>query len=111
MRQCHVLGLIKCELKLMIKGNGHYSVMGVFYPLEKARSYIAESKPLPSVKFSVQESTSHIPRHSSDTAGTHPQKRKLEGKGSNILPVARKLLQDQENWKPVCSKHDYHFLS
>ena len=111
-RQCHVLGLIKYELKSMIKGNGHYSVMGVFYPLEKARCYIAENHPLllPSVKSTVQESTSHRPHHSLDSAGSDSQKRKREGKGSNILPVARKLLQDQENWKQVSSKQDYHFL-
>ena len=32
--QCHVLGLIKYKLRSMIKGNGHYSVMGVYYPLD-----------------------------------------------------------------------------
>ena len=29
MHQCHVLGLVKYELRSMIKGNGHFSVMGV----------------------------------------------------------------------------------
>ena len=32
------------------------------------------------------------------------------GKGSNILPVVRKLLTDQENWKKISNKCDYHFL-
>ena len=78
-RQCYVLGLIKYELKSMIKGNGHYSVMGVFYPLENARCYIAENNPLlPSVKSTVQESTSHTAHHSLDSAAPDSDSQRKE---------------------------------
>ena len=35
MRQCRVSGLIKLELHSLIKSNKHYSVHGVYVPLEK----------------------------------------------------------------------------
>ena len=114
MRQCHVLGLIKYELKSMIKGNGHYSVMGVYHPLQKSEQYIKNEKRLmlPSMKHHIDssstavtnENSSSIPEQSTST------KRKRIGKGSNILTVVRKMLADQENWKTVSDKQDYHFL-
>ena len=111
MRQCHVLSLIKHELKSMIKGNGHYSVMGVYYPLEKSEQYINDEQRLmlPPMKHHVatavtNKSSTSTPEHSTST------KRKRIGKGSNILTVVRKMLSDQENWKSLTDKRDYHFL-
>ena len=46
MHQCHVLGLVKYELRSMIKGSGHYSVMGVYYPLDQSEQYIQGEKSL-----------------------------------------------------------------
>ena len=36
LQQCHVHGLIKYELRSLVKGNKYYSVMGVYYPLENS---------------------------------------------------------------------------
>ena len=43
-RQCRALGLIKYELRSMIKGNGHYSVMGVYYPLDDSDQYLQDEE-------------------------------------------------------------------
>ena len=116
MRQCHVLGLIKYELKSMIKGNGHYSVMGVYYPLEKSEQYLNNEQRLmlPSVKSHVDSSSTAITNESSTSIPEQSTstKRKRIGKGSNILAVVRKnlMLADPENWKSLTDKHDYHFL-
>lgn len=39
MRQCNVLGLVKYDLRSMIKSSGHYSVMGIYHPLDTAEQY------------------------------------------------------------------------
>ena len=46
MKQCHVVGLVKYELQSMIKGNGHYAVMGVYSPLEVGKHALTEDDPL-----------------------------------------------------------------
>ena len=116
MRQCHVLGLIKYELRSMIKGNGHYSVMGVYYPLDDSDRYLqGENSPrlmLPAIKHRINDSSAC--GSSTSRSATADQslstKRIRLGKGSNILPVVRKMLSDKENWKTVSDKRDYHFL-
>ena len=45
MRQCHVLGLVNYELQSLIKGNGHYAVMGVYSPSEEGKQSVFEEKP------------------------------------------------------------------
>ena len=44
----------------MIKGNGHYSVMGVYYPLDQSEQYIQDEKSLllPAMKHCVNEALS-----------------------------------------------------
>ena len=85
MRLCHVLGLIKYELKSMIKGNGHYSVMGVYYPLEKSEQYLNNEQRLmlPSVKSHVDSSSTAITNESSTSIPEQSTstKRKRIGKG------------------------------
>ena len=99
----------------MIKGNGHYSLMGVYITLyKKSEQYIKNEKRLmlPSMKHHVDssstaitnENSSSIPEQSTST------KQKRIGKGINILTVVRKMLADQQNWKTVSDKQDYHFL-
>ena len=116
MHQCHVLGLVKYELRSMIKGNGHYSVMGVYYPLDQSEQYIQGEKSLllPAMKHCVNDSSiATISVHGSSRTisdQTVSTKKIRLGKGNNILPVVRKLLTDQENWKKISNKRDYHFL-
>ena len=118
MRQCHVLGLVKYELKSMIKANGHYSVMGVYSPLDSSKRYIDadETLLLPCVNHSSkildvssQPSTSKS-LDSCSSQNLDTPKRKRMGKGSNMLTTVRKMLSDQENWKSISNKCDYHFL-
>lgn len=92
MRQCHVLGLIKYELRSMIKGNKHYSVMGVYYPLENSERYTndEESLMLPAMKHHIDDSPvmlSHASSSGSMSDQSELKKRKRLGKGSNILPL------------------------
>ena len=89
MRQCHVLGLIQYELRSMIKGNGHYSVMGVYSPLEASKKYIdtVETLLLPGDVLSskVSPDVSTQPTASNSVGGCSSQdtpKRKRMGKGS-----------------------------
>ena len=90
-RQCHVLGLIKYELRSMIKGNGHYSVMGVYYPLDDSDQYLQDERSLmlPAIKCRVNDSIAHGGSCSgSESAGQGlSMKRSRLGKGSNILSV------------------------
>ena len=37
MKQCHCVGAVKLEFKSLIKGKHHYSVQGVYYPLQLGR--------------------------------------------------------------------------
>ena len=114
MRKCHVLGLIKYELRSMIKGNGHYSVMGTYYPLDASEQYLKDEKSLmlPAMKHRVDDPSVVLSHGSSGSASNQSAstKKKRLGKGSNILPVVRKMLADQENWKTISDKRDYHFL-
>ena len=120
--QCHVLGLVKYELRSMIKGNGHYSVIGVYYPLSQSEQYIQGEKSLLllAMKHCVNDSSvaTIISVHGSSriiSDQTVSTKKIRLGKGSNILPVARKLLTDQENLKKypinVITISLVHFLS
>ena len=112
MRQCHVSGLIKLELHSLIKSNKHYSVHGVYIPLEKGRNSVSNNE---KVLFPRISSTVPLPSHATNCTAHHQQKeqptRKLKlGKGSNTLYEVRKPLQSQENWKCIDSKHQYQFL-
>ena len=110
MRQCNVLGIVKYDLRSMIKGSGHYSVMGVYTPLESCQVYISNDKSLmlPAFKHSLEDTSRTL---SSNTSVAESSKRKKRlGKGCNILPIVRNLLADQENWKSVTDKRDYQFL-
>ena len=46
MKQCHVLGLVNYELQSLIKGNGHYAVMGVYSPSAEGKKSVTDSDPL-----------------------------------------------------------------
>ena len=41
MRQCHVLGLLRKELRSILKRSGHYSIQGVMVVLAKARNLLS----------------------------------------------------------------------
>jgi len=105
MWQCHVSGLIKLELHSLIKSNKHYSVHGVYVPLEKGRNSVSNNDKVLFPKISITVPSSS---QATDCAAHHQQKeqptRRLElGKGSNILYEVRKHLQSQENWIPNIS--------
>lgn len=68
---------------------------------------------LPAMKHRIDDSPvmlSHASSSGSMSDQSELKKRKRLGKGSNILPLVRKMLVDQENWKTVSDKRDYHFL-
>ena len=116
MRQCHVLGLVNYELQSLIKGNGHYAVMGVYSPSEEGKQAVSEEKPLilpfacPQEKYSDTSSNSSSSSISREIVSEGKGKRKRDGKGSNILLLVRKLLKSPENWKSIGTKRDYQFL-
>ena len=99
MKQCHVL---------LIKGNGHYAVMGVYSPSEDGKHTVSENKPLiiPSdIKSVPQKTYSHTNPDTSShsTPEAHSVegkgKRKRDGKGSNVILLVRRMLKSPENWK------------
>lgn len=117
MHQWHVLGLIQYELRSMIKANGHYSVMGVFLPLDAKKRYIDsdEALLLPCVDLS-SDLTPHNQRQAVVCEGgclsqcTLRNRKKRVGKGCNVLTKVRQTLLDKENWKSVSHESDYQFL-
>ena len=72
-RQCHVMGFIEKELKLMIKKSGHYAIQGVLNVLPKANKELANDNSVvflnegsssakiskPSLAHSVAQGTMH----------------------------------------------------
>ena len=109
LRQCHVLGIVKYDLRSMIKGSGHYSVMGIYYPLDDCKPYINNEKSLmlPVLEQSIESRPCR--NRPSTSASECSLKKKRLGKGCNILPIVRKLLVDKENWKTIADKSDYQF--
>ena len=75
-------------------------------------TYKMKSLLLPAKKCRVNDSIALRGSCSgSESAGQSlSMKRSRLGKGSNILPVVRKMLSDKENWKTISDKRDYHFL-
>ena len=117
MRQCHVIGLVKYELQSLIKGNGHYAVMGVYSQSEVGKVAVAENKPL-MLPYNTEKA---LPKEcSNDNTSTisvlgescydGKSKQKRGGKGSNILLLIRKMMKLPETWKSIESKQDYQFL-
>lgn len=110
MRQCNVLGIVKYDLRSLIKNNGHYSVMGIYHSLDGCKLYASREKSLMLTTF--KSSIKKISRRSPNTSVSEScsSKRKRLGKGCNILPIVRKMLVDKENWKMIIEKRDYQFL-
>lgn len=79
MRQCNVLGIVKYDLRLMIKGSSHYSVMGIYYPSENSKLYIDNEKSLllPAIKHSIEENVTML-------ADPVPQRLKVSVQGKNV---------------------------
>ena len=112
-KQCHVSSLIQLELKSMIKSNGHYAVQGVYYPLPKGRKLVEDGDTLLLPSLGIHDSSSPSTAHPSDTPKCTPSsiegKRSRLGKGSHILTLVRKFLNEPENWKEVDAKKCYQF--
>ena len=72
MRQCHVLGLVNYRLQSLIKGNGHFAVMGLYSPSDEGKQAVYEEKPLIlpcSTEESIpQEKYSHTSSNSSSSS-------------------------------------------
>ena len=105
-KQCHVLSLVKLELRSMIKDSGLYAVNGVYHIIQSGVEAASGSEPfmLPS------HNHGEVKTHTGAASYTHADsKRKRLGKGSNILTIARKLLSEPENWFSVENKDSYHF--
>ena len=92
MRQCHVIGLVKYDLQSLIKGNGHYAVMGVYSQSEVGKVAVAENKPLMlpyNTEKSLPKECSNDNRSTISVLGEScydgKSKRKRDGKGSNEL--------------------------
>ena len=97
----------------MIKGNGAYSVNGVYYGTEKGTQVINSTEPL----LLPQENSStnrqlHNNSHQSSCSSTDNNKLKGKqlGKDCNILSVVRKLLSEPKNWFKLENKSSYQFL-
>ncbi len=116
MKQCSVNNLVRMELRLLIKCNGHYSVYGVYSPTEHGRNSAEESQPviLPQLGQPAHTTTamkSGPSRRCNSTSDQPPiAKRMRTGKGCHILPVIRSCLKEPENWGHIDSKQDYQFL-
>lgn len=104
-KQCHVLSLVKLELKSMIKkDNTWYAVNGVYYPTRKGIEACDTGAPT-ILPISDRKQTSR-----SNTRELNDDKKKRVGKGSNILTIVRQLLAESENWMIVNDdKNCYHY--
>ena len=109
LRQCYVNGYVQMELRSLIKGNGHYSVYGVYFPTEKGRCVVEEKGDIMLPQSHDVYKPSQTASHSRCTESNAMGKHKRIGKGSHILPIVRRCLQETENWKHIQSKQDYHF--
>ena len=117
-KQCHVVSLIKLELKSMIKANGTYAVNGIYYPLSKGKE-LCESEEgfILLSQYSQQQIgslSSHLNQHH-DLVHVTPDKdtrflkRNRDGKGSHVLTIVRKCLNESENWLRTETKKEYRF--
>ena len=54
----------------MINGNGHYSVMGIYYPLDASDQYVQDEKSLmlPAMKHRVDDSS--VAAHGTSSSGS-----------------------------------------
>ena len=118
MRQCHVLGLVNYRLQSLIKGNGHYVVMGLYSPSDEGKQAVYEEKPLilrsteksiPQEKYSHTSSNSSSSSISGEIVSEGKGKQKRDGKGSNILLLVRKLLKCPENCLQARLPVSWHF--
>jgi len=108
-KQCHVLKFVKLELRSMIKGNGMYSVNGVYYVSQCAIESIQGSEPLLLYckNDSPDRAVSQRSRNSLERIDSATKKRL--GKGSNILSIVKTFISEPENWIEVENKNCYQF--
>ena len=113
-RQCHVLGLAEKRLKSIIKRSQYYSVQGIIYPTglghEVVQNELLIMKYPAAIQHHLHEEVTHCcSKVPSSSQHEVVQKKERNGKGIHALIMAKRLLQDKENWKTVSSKSEYHF--
>ena len=109
LRQCHVMSLVRYELKSIIKKNGFYAVYGIYHVSHKGIEFVKSNEPLllPNIQGEGLKRQNTASNWTDDQSSKH--KRIRNGKGSNILSVVKKCLSEPENWLNVNSKASYQF--
>lgn len=110
-RKCHVLGLVKKELKSIIKKSQHYGIQGIIYKTTEGNSAIESGQKLmlPQHRDDGNKlyNTSRPNTLQPDDHGESSRKKSThEGNGISTI---RRLLEDHENWHEISSKNDYQF--
>ena len=112
--KCHVLGVVKKELKSIIKQSQHYGIQGVISKTSKGEAVLEAGE-----RFMVPVNTQHDPVNtksvssSSSRSAQQPIQAKVVkkslriGKGSHGVATIKKLIEDEENWKTITMKGDY----
>lgn len=108
-RKCHVLGLAKKELKSIIKKSQHYGIQGIIYKTSKGISLLESGENLLLPQHQAGDANTASSSTQSHCSGSLSSKVVRAGKGSHAITTIKALLQDEENWQIVTSKHDYQF--
>ena len=117
-KKCHVLGVVKKELKSIIKQSQHYGIQGIISKSSEGEAVIESG-----ASFMVPVNTLHDPisaEHSSLTSRKDcdiqqtvekksAKKTMRAGKGSHGLAIIKKLVEEEENWEMITTKSDYQF--
>ena len=115
-RKCHVLGVVKKELKSIIKQSQHYGIQGIICKISEGETLLESGE-----KFMVPMnttddivSTESVSSSSSNRAQLPIQmksgKKTLRtGKGSHGIATIKRLIEDEENWETITKKSDYQF--
>ena len=109
-RQCHVISVLRLELKSMIKGSGMYAVNGIYHPTQKGTETVTKSDPLllPIIYEKGTQSSKGVQSRMQARENSEIKKKRI-GKGCNVLTIVRKLLSEPENWIEIENKRSYQF--
>ena len=117
--------MTKCTIKRTIRTAKFGQSTGVYASLsvtDTGRDIISkgDSVMLPEIteQLTDSETSQSLAASSSDSSlsvnsGSSSQctkRRSREGKGCHLLPLLKCLMQNKENWKPIPTKKNYHFL-
>ena len=115
-RKCHVLGVVKKELKSIIKQSQHYGIQGIICKtctsegetlLESGKKFMVPMNTTDDLVSTESVSSSSSNRAQLPIQMKSGKKTLRTGKGSHGIATIKRLIEDEENWETITKKSDY----